>query len=375
MLLVTLDSTWQTRGGGGMGAPDTSDIDLNPANFRGRADLVVCLQQLHTKSGGPSYRDLAKIARSRGIKLSSSTIGDLIGEKSATSTRKLAWKTVELFLLVCDVPETELNGWRAAWEAAMTPDRPTWPEERQHLLATIAAAEARTSQLTTDLAAAKARIDQLTTELTPAGETRGDQPTAAVKDVEPLERLRIQADTHHNAQDYARAADLYKQIVTHVEREHGPDDRRTLQAHHRLLEIETEAYTGDWLGGEWKFNIWFRLVTRRTLNARWRHLIREYQQHLPEGDPATLELRLDHIYSGAVLLLEHTYWEALFEDRERSTAMLPAARKLLISLHADCKTYLPPGDPFTAKVAQYVDSPDRLIDSRPDRHRWEAEIE
>jgi hypothetical protein len=361
-----------------MGPPDTSGIDLNPANFRSRADLVYCLQQLHTTIGCPSYRDLEEVGKNMGIELRSSTIGDLIGENSATSTRKVMWKTVELFVLACGVPETELDRWRAAWEAAMAPDKPAWQEERQHLMAEIAqlktdlaATEARASQLATDLAAAEARIEQLTTPELTAGETPVDQPAAAVKEVEPLERLRIQADTRHDHKDYAGAADLYKHIVTQVEREHGSGDPRTLQAQRRLLEIETEAYTGEWLDGEWKFNMWFRLVTRRTLNARWRHLIRQYQKHLPEGDRRTLELRLAHIYWGGVLLLEHTYWSTIpSEERDkRSTAMLPAARKLLIGLHADCKIHLPPGDPFTAQVAEYVDAPGKLIHSRPDGDR------
>jgi hypothetical protein len=340
-----------------MGAPDTSDIDLNPANIRGRADLVSRLRQLHTRIGGPSYRDLEETGKNMGIELRSSTIGDLIGRNSPTSTSKPSWRTVELFVLVCGVPKTELDVWRAAWEAAVAPDRPTWQEENQHLLTEI-------ERLRAALAAAEARIEQLTAALA-AAEARGDQPAAAVMEIGPLERLRITADTHHEAKNYAAAADVYKQIVTHVEREHGPDDLRTLQVHHRLLKIETEAYAD----GDWKFNIWFRVVTRRTLNARWRHLIREYKQHLPEGDRTVLELRLERIYWGAVLLLERTYWNEILESRERPTVMLPAARKLLISLHADCKIHLPSGDPFTAKVAEYVDFPDRLIDSRPDRYR------
>jgi hypothetical protein len=142
------------------------------------------------------------------------------------------------------------------------------------------------------------------------------------------------------------------------------------------LEIETEAYTADRLGGEWKFSIWFRVITRPKLNERWQHLIRQYQQHLPEGDRATLELRLGHIYWGAVLLLEHMYWQVMFpDDDKRATVMLPAARKLLTALLADCKIHLPPDDPLTAKVAQYVESPEQLIDSRPDRYQREDEIE
>jgi hypothetical protein len=232
--------------GGGMGAPDTSGIDLNPANFRCRADLVYCLQQLHTTIGCPSYRDLHEIGKKRGIELPVATIGDLIGRNSPTNPSKLVWKTVRLFVLACGVPETELDSWRAAWEAAVAPNRPVWQEERQHILAQLAAAKACASQLATDLAAAKARIEQLTTpEFAAAEETRVDQPTAAVKEVEPLERLRIEADTCHEAKDYARAADLYKQIVTHVERENGPGDLRTFQAQHKLLEIETEAWTGE----------------------------------------------------------------------------------------------------------------------------------
>jgi hypothetical protein len=73
--------------------------------------------------------------------------------------------------------------------------------------------------------------------------------------------------------------------------------------------------------------------------------------------------------------LEHTYWDAtLFDERDkRSTVMLPAACKLLIALHADCKIYLPSSDPFTAKIAQYVESPDKLIlHNRPERHLLEA---
>jgi hypothetical protein len=303
--------------------------------------------------------------------LPSSTISDLIGERAETRSSQPEWDTVRLFVLACGVPETELERWWAAWKRAVAPDKPAWQKERQALVAEnaqlktdLAATEARASQLATDLAAAQARIEQLTTPEPAAADTPVDQP--AVKEMEPLERLRIQADTRHEAQDYAGAADLYKQIVAQVEREHGPTDLRTLQAQRRLLEIETEAYTGEWLGEERKFNMWFRLVTRRKLNARWRHLIRAYQQHLSEGDRRTLELRLAHIYWGAVLLLEHTYWSAIpsEERNKRATAMLPAARKLLIGLHADCKIYLP-GDPFTAQVAEYVDSPGKLIHSYP----------
>ncbi len=373
-----------------MGAPDTSGIDLDPGNFRCRADLVYCLRQLYVEIGRPSYRDLRKIGESMGIELAPATIGELIGEKSPTSTSQLTWKTVELFVLACGVPETELEGWRKAWRATVAPDRPAWQEERQHLLTEIdqlttafTAAEARTSQLTADLAAAEARIEGLTTADLVAAEERIEGLTDAVKEAESralvaeaillyrqeqpsgpdlpeqpsvpdlpelLKRLRIKAETYYDAKDYAGATNLYRQFATQVEHEYGSDHIRTLQAQHRHLEIETEALQ------ESKLNPRLRVFTRCRLNLRWRHLIREYQRCLPEGVRAIPELRLEHIY-----------WVALVLNRGRRSTALSHARKLLIGLHADCKVFLLSNDPFTAQVATLVELPDRLFDSRPKR--------
>jgi hypothetical protein len=389
-----------------MGTPDTSDIDLNPANFRCRADLVYCLELLYTEIGRPSYRDLQEIGRSRGIELSITTVGELIGKNSKTNTSKLTWNAVRLFVLACGVPTTELEVWRKAWQAAVAPERPAWQEERQHLHAKIdqltadlttvktqvdqltadlgaaearnnqltvdlAAAEARTSQLTIDIAAAKARVDQLTAAVE-AAETRAidaEQALAAYHQSqssasclpEPVEQLRIKADTYYDAQDYAPAVNLYGRIAAQLEREHGPGDPRTLQAQHRHVEAETEA---SW---DSRVNICVQVFTRRNLNAHWRHLIYEYQRYLPENGRTILELQLEYIYWVAVLQLERIFWD---DSGNISTAMLTATRKLLISLHADCKILLPPGDPFTAQVAEYADSPDQFFNSRPERRQW-----
>jgi len=108
MLLVTPKSTGQTRVVG-MGAPDTSGIDLDPAKIRDRADLVYCLRQLHVEAGRPSYSKLNKLA---GGNLPPSTISDLIGEKAPTRSSQPEWDTARLFALACGVPETELDRWR-----------------------------------------------------------------------------------------------------------------------------------------------------------------------------------------------------------------------------------------------------------------------
>lgn len=100
------------------GTSDIGGINLDSANFRCRADLVYCLQQLHIKIGHPSYRELQKAGKNRGIKLPISTIGDLIGNHSRTSTSKLPWQTVKLFVLACGLPEAHLKNWRKAWEAS-----------------------------------------------------------------------------------------------------------------------------------------------------------------------------------------------------------------------------------------------------------------
>jgi hypothetical protein len=386
-----------------MGTPDTSDIDLNPANFRCRADLVYCLEQLHTKIGGPSYRDLQKTGQSRGIELSTTVIGGLIGKNSKTNPSKLTWKTVELFVLACGVPKTELDGWRKAWQAAVAPERPAWQEERQYLHATIdqltadlttvktqvdqltadlGAAEARNNQLTADLGAAEARTSQLTIDIA-AAEARVDQLTAAVETAEaravdaeqaliayhqsqssvlvlpePLEQLRIKADTYYDARDYTGAVDLYRQIATQVQHEHGPDDPRTLQAQRRHLEVETKAFQHSCLNI--LFILLFRASGRHKLNVRWRQLICAHQRWLPEGSRATLELRLDYMY-----------WVSRVLNRpcRHYHKGLSPARKLLISLHADCKTLLPSGDPFTEEVAEYMHTEEWKF-SPPDPRRW-----
>jgi hypothetical protein len=386
MLLVTPNST-----GGGMGAPDTSGIDLD--NVRCWAELVSCLRHLRVEAGRPSYSKLDKFA---GGKLPSSTLSNLIGEKAETRSTYPEWETVRLFVLACDVPEAELDGWWAAWKAAVAPDRPTCQEERQHLRAKIdqltadlATEKARTSQLTTDLAAAKARIDQYTAtvEILQArahephifmsiSEVRtqeteavlASRPTqSSVLDLpsrrdrilfvfglpEPLDRLRVKAEIFYNAKEYAYAADLYKQIATQVEHEYTPGHSSVLDAQRRHLEIETEAAAGS------KVNMRFRVLMRRKLNTRWRHLICEYQRRTSEDNRKTFEVRL-----------EHAYWVAVLLNRGRRSTAISHARKLLIDLYADCKSSLPLDDPFAAKVAQYADSPDEFFYSHPKRHWW-----
>jgi hypothetical protein len=256
MLLVTPESSRTDADGGGMGAPDTSGIDLD--NVRDWESLVFCLRQLRVEAGRPSYSKLDKFA---GGKLPSSTLSDLIGEKAETRSSYPEWETVRLFVLACGVPEAELDGWWAAWKAVVAPDRPAWQEEWQHLLAKIdqlttglATEKARTSQLTTDLAAAEARIDQYTATVEvlqarahephifmsiseartqeteailasrPTQSSALDLPELRISVLdlpvkplgifsvldlpEPLERLRVKAEIFYNAKDYAYAANL-----------------------------------------------------------------------------------------------------------------------------------------------------------------------
>jgi hypothetical protein len=428
-----------------MGTPDTSDIDLNPANFRCRADLVYCLNQLYTKIGCPSYRRFHdEILESMSIDLPIATISDLIGKKSKTSTSRPELRTVELFVLGCGVPETELEGWRKAWEASVAEDRPDWQEERQQLLvkidqltADLATAEARAGQLTEDLtaekvrtdhfttvsAAAKRRTDQLTTSLTratahtdqlttdlaeaktrrndlardlviekkrtdqltitlAAKETLIHQLTTAVEAAEtratdaeatltayhqsqsralclpePLERLRIRAETSYDARDYVEAVKLYSQIATQVEREHGPGNQHTLQARCRHLEVKTEAFVYACSPYRSK-RIRFRGFKRRKLNTCWRYLIFKHQRYLPEGNRTTLELRLEYIY-----------WVAKLFNPAGFSSDLSPARKLLIALHTDCKLFLSPGDPLAAQVVEYMKAVSDSGFARPTRQR------
>lgn len=377
-----------------MDAPDTSDIDLDPAHFRCPADLWYRLHQLHekVKAEYPSYEDLSELTG-----VPRATLYDLLGENSKTrnNKNKPLWDTVKPVVRGCGVPETELERWEAAWEASVAQDKPTWPEEQQQLLAEInqlatclATANTRTSQLAADLAEAKARIDQLTKNFATAdtyidqlttviaqGKTRTDQLTADLAVAEaramdaekalaayhhvpslpaPIEQFRIRAQTYYDARDYTGAIKLYRQIAAEVEREYGPGDPRTLQAQRRHLEVKTEDFKEKQT--EILPNAWLQFFTRRKLSARWRHLICEHQRCLPEGDRMTLELRLEHIYWMAKLL------------NPRKVSLSPA-RKLLIALHADCKLFLPPGDPFTAEVARYMNIQDWEF-KRPERQQW-----
>ncbi|MGH3874927.1 MAG: hypothetical protein ACRDSR_26065 [Pseudonocardiaceae bacterium] len=373
-----------------MGAPDTSGIDLD--NVRCRADLVFCLRQLRVEAGRPSYSKLNELA---GNKLRPSTLSDLIGEKAETRSSQPEWETVRLFVRACGVPEADLEGWWAAWKATVAPNRPAWQEEQQRLTADLAAAEACTEQL----AAAKERIDQLTAAVEAAeANAKGAEAvlaayhqsqSAALCLPKPLDRLRRKADAYHEARDYAAAVDLYSQIATHVEREHGPDDPRTLQAQHRHLEVETEA---SWRS---RRSIRFRVFTHHTLNERWQKLIRAHQHSLPEGSRTTLELRLDHIYWVATLFMRDnkTTKSLLIPSSQDADSTTPStgpridfwftnpryrdglspARKLLIGLYADCKNYLSPDDPFTAEVVKYMHTDDLQFE-RPERQRWETRI-
>lgn len=424
-----------------MDALDTSDIDLDPANFRCRADLWYCLDRLYTKIGRPSYEDFHdEIRENMGISLPTSTMSNLIGESSKTSTGRVSWNTVKRFVLGCGVPEMELERWRKAWEASEAQDRPAWPEERKQLLAKIdqltadfteagaradrltadlaeekaridhftsvsaaakrrtdqltnalAAATAHTDQLTTDLAEAKIRADQLTAELAAkekrasrsvtafaevvkrVNQTRIDELTAAVEAAEaratdaeaalaayhqsqsivfclpgPLEQLRVKAETFYDAGDCVGAVGLYKQIAAQVEREYGLGDPLTLQARCRYLEIETRVFQNTCQGN--RSNVLFRDLKRRRLDARWRHLISEHQRHLPERDRSILELRLKYVHWVARLL------NPVNPNNLRNSPS--PARKLLIALHADCKLFLSPGDPFATLVAEEINTPD-----------------
>ncbi|MGH3696690.1 MAG: hypothetical protein ACRDRX_22345 [Pseudonocardiaceae bacterium] len=396
MLLVSPEGTEQTRTVG-MNAPDTSDIDLDPANFRCPADLWYCLDQLYNRIGRPPYSELSKRT---GEKLPTSTISDLIGKNSKTSTNtsRPSLRSVELFVLACRVPETELEDWEAAWKASVAQDKPAWPEERKQLLAKIdqltadlTEANTRANELAAELAEAKARIDELTTafataetrighltSVLAAGKAHSDQLAAAVEAAEaratnaetaltvyhqsapslpaPIEQLRIRAQTYYDAHDHANALKFYGQIAAEVKREYGPGHIRTLQAQHKHLEVEIENYSIDsfrsrYLLLELLYILWFCLFKRRKLRAHWKRFICESQKYLPEGSRSVLELRLEHIYWVATVI-------------KPSSSSLSHARKLLIALHADCKLLLPTDDPLTAQVARYLR--DRTI-ARPVR--------
>ncbi|HKR50882.1 MAG TPA: hypothetical protein VJT72_15120 [Pseudonocardiaceae bacterium] len=320
-----------------MGGPDTSGIDLNPANFRGRADLVYCLDQLYTKIGRPTYRDLRRIGQSRGIELSTSTIGDLIGKNSKTNPNKLTWKTVELFVLACGVPETELDRWRAAWEAAMAPEMPTWPEEQQHLFteidqlkAALAVSEARIDQLAADAQKAEARAVDCEKTLADRDQTQSAEPSLSEHD---LEVLHLKATARRNAGDYAGAEELYEQIAKQLEYKLGPGNRRTLRFKSLHLDAKTCEFTRSWRMG---IHVSFTLEPRigELDKRRWEELVCEHQRWLPEGDPMTLRLRL-----------RQAYWADVMWSH-------PLARRYLNDLHADCKAFLSSDDPLTAEVAR-----------------------
>jgi hypothetical protein len=382
-----------------MEAPDTSDIDLDPAHFRCPADLWYRLQQLWKKIGRPSYEELSELTGVR-----RATLYDLLGENSKTrnNQNRPLWDTVRRFVLGCGVSETKLEAWEAAWKASVAQDMPTWPEEQQQLLTKIdqlttdlAAEKTRAEQLATELAEAKAHIDQITMDLAEA-EARNGKNTAALAEAmaravqcaaaveaaearatnaeaalaayhhvpslpAPIEQLHIRAQTYYDAQDYAGAIKLYGQIATEIERKYGPGHACTLQAQRRHLEVKTEASQKK-RGSDW-YNFWFPLFVRHKLNARWKRLICAHQRHLPEGNRTTLELRLDHIYWVAILLNCDYYKK------------LSPARKLLIALHADCKLFLSPDDPFTTQVAEYMKTEKDWNFKRPIRQQWSPKPE
>ncbi len=169
---------------------------------------------------------------------------------------------------------------------------------------------------------------------------------------EPLERLRVKAEIFYDAKDYAYAANLYRQIATQVEHNCFPGHPLVLATQRRYLEIETEASAGS------KVDMRFRVLMRRKLDTRWRHLICEYQRHTSEDSGRIFEVRLEHIY-----------WVAVLLNRGRKSTAISHARKLLIDLYADCKNSLPSDAPFTAKVAEYADCPDQFFYDRPKCHR------
>jgi hypothetical protein len=316
------EGTGQTQMVGGMGGPDTSGIDLDPGRFRCRADLVVCLQQLHNDIGCPSYRDLEETGKNMGIKL------------------PLAWKTMELFLRVCNVPGTELDRWRAAWKAAMAPDKPTWQEENQHLRAQI-------DQLTAALTAAKSQIDQLAADARKAearvvdcekaladwDQTQSAKPFLPEHD---LEVLRLKAAARRGAGDYEGSQQLYEQIAYQLKYKHrlGPGDRRTLRVKSLQLDAMTCRFFCLMSPDEYVPSGPKPSLLRERLAEDWEYLVREHQRWLPEGDPMTFRVRL-----------RQAYWA----DTMWSHGL---ARRILNDLHVDCKVFLSSDDPLTTEVVQ-----------------------
>jgi hypothetical protein len=318
-----------------MDAPDTSNIPLEEVcNWR---DFWRCLRQL---------RDVAKLSydriekRSTELdvhKLAKSTLSDLIGDQAGDNQRRPLWETVRSFVLTCEVPETELAHWRAAWGKAIASDAPTWEEEQEYLQDLV-------GELTAKLAEASTRIEELATALK-AAETRAtdaEKALAAYKQPpgqtlllpESLERLRISADSYRDKKQYKDAAHLYGQIAAQLEDEYGPHDRRALHARRKWLEAKTYEVK------ELRLDSQKRSSENRKLDAHWKKLICDYQHWLSDGDPDTLALRLQYAFWASLLGvgfgIDCDGWKNMLED-----------------LYADCVRFLPPDSRFTKKVQRY----------------------
>lgn len=340
MLSISLDGTGQTRTVD-MDALDTSDIDLNPANFRCRADLWYCLDRLYTKIGRPLYREFEdEILKNKGIKLPHSTLGNLIGENSKTSTSRVTWNTVERFVLGCGVPKAELEGWRKAWEASEAQDRPDWPEELERLrdrieqlTAALAESEARIEQLTADVQKAEARAAEFEKALTGRDQTQSAEPFPSESN---LEVLNFKAEARYSIRDYKGAAEIYEQIAEQLKRTRGPGDRYTLQF--QSLRLDAEACSTFCLLSRYHTASDLRPMNPLggKFKERWQELVCEHQRWLPQGDPMTLHLQL-----------RHAYWAAILWSDDLS-------RRILSDLHIDCKTFLAPNDPFASRVVQIM---------------------
>ena len=331
-----------------MDAPDTSDIDLDPAHFRCRADLWYCLDRLYTKIGRPKYRKFCdEILKSKGIKLAPSTLSNLISEKSKTSTGRVTWDTVERFVRGCGVPETELEGWRKAWQASEARDKPAWQEERERLrdrieqlTAALAASEARIEQLTADVQKAEARAVEAEKALTDRDQTQSAEPPLSEA---ALKVLSSKAEARHDLMDYAGAAELYKQIAERLKRMRGPGDRRALQFESLCLDAEACALFCDLAARHGSLDPYEGLDRKRPggvdvekLEERWRELVREHQRWLPQCDPMTLHLQL-----------RQGYWVDTLHSND-------LARRILSDLRVDCEVCLAPGDPFNFVIDEIM---------------------
>jgi transcriptional regulator with XRE-family HTH domain len=91
-------------------------VEIDPSLVRTPAELAECLNRLRNRRG-LSYEEMerrSRALRGRGLQLlGKSTVGEIVTGRSLPSIEKL-----RAFLVVCQVPATEVPGWRAAWERA-----------------------------------------------------------------------------------------------------------------------------------------------------------------------------------------------------------------------------------------------------------------